>query len=51
MKDEENKGVGIRFQINNIPEGTDAVDRAGILVARGSPSPQPARQQIRAFPT
>jgi hypothetical protein len=36
-------------QRNNIAERTDAVDRAGILTTRGSPSPPTARQLIRAF--
>ena len=36
-KSKENKGVGIRFQMNYIAERTDAVDQAGILAPRGSP--------------
>ena len=43
--------AGIRFQMNDISERTNAADRAGILATRGSPSPQPARQLIRTFPT
>ena len=50
-KSKENKAVGIRFQKKKIDERSDAVDQAGIFATRGSPSPQPAPQLIRAFPT
>ena len=42
---------GLPVTSNNIAEPTDAGDQAGILATWGSPSPQPARQLIRAFPT
>ena len=47
-RSKEDKGGWIRFRVSGISERTDAVDRAGILATRGSPSPQPARQLVRA---